>query len=193
MRDSHVRSLVVCGLSLALLAVSALFAVPFGPVPFTLQTAVLVLILCILTPRESAISVGSYLFLGAIGLPIFSGMRGGIGVITGPTGGFLIGFFVGMVAAAFLRAFIIKHGGRVIVGDVVGAVVLIAFSYVLGWLQLMMVTDMGAALAFATGIAPFIVPDVVKAAVAISIALPVRKAVGRDNGRAAIEETETSA
>ncbi len=89
---SRTRSVVLCGLSIALLAVGAAIVVPLGPIPFTAQTLMLFLIMLILTPKEAVIAVAGYLVLGAIGLPIFSAFRGGPGVLLGPTGGFLIGW-----------------------------------------------------------------------------------------------------
>ena len=181
---SRTRSLAICGLSVALLAVSAMLSVPLGPVPFTLQTAVLVLIVCIMTPGEAAATVGAYLVLGAVGLPIFSSMRGGFGVIAGPTGGFLIGFFIGAVLGTLIRRAIVGRDGasstsRVLTGDIVGALILEAASYALGLTWLMASAHMDFAAACAVGLIPFIIPDVVKVAVAIGIAQPVRKALGR--------------
>lgn len=88
-----------CGLSCALLAVSAWVSIPLGPVPFTLQTLVLAMLPGVLAPREAVLTVATYLVLGGVGLPVFSNMMGGIGVLLGPTGGFLWGFLIGMVAA----------------------------------------------------------------------------------------------
>jgi biotin transport system substrate-specific component len=96
--------MVFCALSIALLAVGAAIQLPLGPVPFTLQSLMLLLILLILSPREALVAVGAYLIIGAIGLPVFAGFRGGFGVLLGPTGGFLMGFFVAALLAAALRA-----------------------------------------------------------------------------------------
>lgn len=181
---SRTRSIVICGLSVALLAVSAMISVPLGPVPFTLQTAILVLIVCIMTPGEAAATVGAYLVLGAIGLPIFSGFRGGFGVIAGPTGGFLVGFFIGAVIAVAVRQLIVRKGngskGRMLAGDIVAALLLEAGSYVCGIAWLMISAHMDFAAACMVGLVPFIIPDIVKVVAAIAIARPVRKALGRN-------------
>ena len=88
------RSIAQCGLCCALLACSAWVTIPFGPVPFTLQTLAVALVPQVLARREAVFTVAAYLVLGAIGLPVFSGFQGGIGVLAGPTGGFLWGFLV---------------------------------------------------------------------------------------------------
>ena len=96
---SRTRSVAYVGMTVALLAVSAWIALPLGPVPFTLQTFVLAFSLMVLRPGECLAALGAYLLLGAAGVPVFSGMRGGIGMILGATGGFLWGFLLGAVAA----------------------------------------------------------------------------------------------
>ena len=69
------ETVAFCGLAIALLAISAWVTVPLGPVPFTLQTMVLVFVVVLFPPREALVSVFGYLALGAIGVPVFSGMK----------------------------------------------------------------------------------------------------------------------
>lgn len=96
------ESIAYCGLSIALLIVSAWVTVPLGPVPFTLQTMMLVFVVLLLPPREALVSVFGYLALGALGAPVFSGMKGGLASLLGPTGGFIVGFGLGAVAAVLV-------------------------------------------------------------------------------------------
>lgn len=159
------------GLAVALLAVSSWVTIPVGPVPFTLQTMALVLVVLTLPARSAMISVACYVLLGACGLPVFSGMRGGIGVLAGPTGGFIIGFVLGTIVAETILA-----RGRTPLWERIAAFALIAVSYAFGWAQLMVVTGMGPVPAFLAACAPFIIPDVVKAFVGIRMARSVRKA-----------------
>jgi len=174
---SRARVLTTSALFAALLAVSAVLAIPIGVVPITLQTAVLVLVALVQRPTHAALTVGTYLALGLVGLPVFSGMRGGFGVLVGPTGGYLIGFLVGAVAASWVRETLVRYNSRLI-ADISGAVVLIAVVYAIGWLQLALVTSMGFVPALVAGVVPFLLPDALKAAVAIAIAPIVRRAAG---------------
>ena len=99
------RSVARCGLCCALLACSAWISIPFGPVPFTLQTLVIMLLPQIMPAREALMTVAAYVLLGCAGLPVFSSFQGGAGVLLGPTGGFIWGFVVSMVpGAALMRA-----------------------------------------------------------------------------------------
>lgn len=187
MQRSRTRSVVFCGLSIALLAVSAWISLPIGPVPFTLQTAVLVLILCVLTPAEAIVTVAGYLVLGAAGLPLFSSMRGGISVLAGPTGGFLVGFLLGIIAASLLRKLIIDRTGKMLLGDIVGSVILLLFSYGVGLPWLMVEGNMGFVAAFLAAVAPFLIPDTIKTVVAIGVARPVRIGVGRQTAKSKVK------
>ena len=103
------REVTRCAVSIALLAVSAWVSIPLTPVPVTLQTLVLALICTALTGREAVVSVAGYLLLGAVGLPLFSGMNGGLGAIMGPTGGFLWGFLLGVAAGKLLGGLVEKR------------------------------------------------------------------------------------
>ena len=172
------RSIAYVGMTVALLAVSAWVSVPLGPVPFTLQTFVLAFALLILSPKECLASLGCYLVLGAVGVPVFSGMRGGIGMLAGATGGFLWGFVVGaIVAIALLRVLPLRGTRFDFVRGFTACLAFLLVSYVCGWVQLMLVSGMGPAPAFMAAIAPFVVPDLVKLAVAVGAAQAVRRAL----------------
>lgn len=108
---SNARSVSFVGLTIAIMAVSAWVTVPLGPVPFTLQMFAIVFAVAVLKPREAIAAMAGYLILGAVGLPVFSGMRGGLGILAGPTGGFLWGSFFGVaVAAPLLHALALQKG-----------------------------------------------------------------------------------
>jgi biotin transport system substrate-specific component len=175
---SAALELTTSGLLAALLAASAVVAVPIGAVPLTLQTLVLVLVALTQRPKRAALSVGVYLAAGLVGLPVFSGMRGGFAVILGPTGGFLLGFLAGAVAGAWVRTRLEVSVAWRVVSDVAAALTVIAVVYVFGWLQLTLVTSMGAVPALLAGVVPFLAPDVLKAAGAIALAPLVREAMG---------------
>ena len=90
-------------LLLALSTMAGAIYLPITPVPITLQTLVLCIIGLTLTWREGIASVVMYLALGATGLPVFAGFKGGLAVLVGPTAGFLVGFIFGVAATAALK------------------------------------------------------------------------------------------
>ncbi|GAB3279019.1 BioY family transporter [Microbacterium sp. MEC084] len=77
-------------------------AIPVGPVPITLQTLGVMLAGVVLGPKRAAIAVGIVLVLVAVGLPVLSGGRGGLGVFAGPSAGYLIGWLPGAVVAGLI-------------------------------------------------------------------------------------------
>ena len=94
----NIRNIVLCSLFSALLCVCSWIAVPVGNAVITLQTFALFLCLTLLGGKRGSIVCLVYLLLGGVGLPVFSGFRGGLGMLFGATGGYLMGF----LAAALL-------------------------------------------------------------------------------------------
>ena len=90
-----VRPMARAALFAALMAVSAWLSIPLPPVRFTLQTLAMLLALGLLGGKWGSLSIGLYLLLGVVGLPVFSGFRSGIGAMLDATGGFLWGFLLG--------------------------------------------------------------------------------------------------
>ena len=155
--------------------------------PFTLQIFAVAFMVLVLQPKEAVAAITAYLVLGAVGVPVFSGMRGGIGVLAGATGGFLWGYLLGVglaVAVRFgLKAVLARDGqakgARAFVIDFLTGLVFLAVAYVCGWAQLMAVASMTPAAAFAAGVAPFILVDLAKLVAAVICARAVNAAVGR--------------
>ncbi len=88
------HSLVRCGICAALMAVCGWLALPFGDIAVTMQSFGVFLTLVLLGGRKGTAAFVTYLALGLLGLPVFSGFRGGLGVLLGPTGGYLWGFLL---------------------------------------------------------------------------------------------------
>jgi len=87
LKKAHIYAIPAIGA--ALIAVLAQISMPIGPVPFTLQNFAIGLIATVFRPREAVLSVGLYLLLGAIGLPVFANGGAGFHVLVGPSAGYL--------------------------------------------------------------------------------------------------------
>lgn len=168
------RELAMDALLVALLVVSCMFTIPVGPVPFTLQTAVVILVALLCSPRHAVIVCGLYVLMGACGLPVFSSMTGGIGKLLGPTGGFLISYIVGSPLASAARRALERRGAARVACDIAAAATVIVVSDVLGWAWYMVVMDTGPLAAFLAADAPFIAIDCCKAVLSIAVAQGVR-------------------
>jgi len=176
-RREHTRDLVVAALLCALLAALAWVKIPlpFTPVPLTLQVFVVCLAALLLPPAEVAMTMGAYLLLGAAGVPVFSGGTGGVGVLLGPTGGYLIGFLVGAFLGSAARVGMLNLDRSQLASDVVAVTLTILGIYGIGWIQLMLVTGMSPVAALVAGVAPFIIGDIAKAVAAILVARLLRR------------------
>ena len=86
-----IRNLVYVALGAALITVCSWISIPMT-IPFTLQTFAVCLIAALLGWRNGLEAVVVYILLGAVGLPVFSGFKGGIGALLGMTGGYIVGF-----------------------------------------------------------------------------------------------------
>lgn len=172
------REITMCALFTAILCLCAAITIylPFTSVGFTLQVAAVCVAGGVLGPRLGLVSVIIYIMLGLCGLPVFSGMRGGVGALFGPTGGYIIGFIF-QVLLAGLGAAAIRPGdsvrrkaGKLAAGMTLGLIVLYAF----GTAQLMLLTKSDLLSALGMAVIPFIPLDLVKIALAVSISIYVR-------------------
>jgi biotin transport system substrate-specific component len=175
---SRTSTLLRAALVAALIGVSALIAIPLGPVPVTLQVLVLAVATLILTPAEALIALALYVGLGAAGAPVFSGGGGGVGVLLGPTGGFIGGFLLGAPAGALVRRLIARarrtRGENPLLADITALTVLLLAVYGGGWAYFALTTGRSAGSAFALAVAPFVLIDLGKCAVAVVVARAVR-------------------
>ena len=148
---------------------------PFGfAVPITLQSLGIMLVGAVLGPRHGASAVLFFLFLVALGLPLLAGGRGGLGVFTGPSAGYLVGF---PISAAVIGYLIYRHGAPYNLPYALAAIIFggIVVLYLIG----VPVTAWRAEIslrAAIVGSGVFIVGDLIKAALAAIIAGAVHRA-----------------
>ncbi len=134
-------------------------------VPFTLQTLGVFLAVGLLGTKSGVLAVTVYLALGALGLPVFAGMKGGMGVLLGPTGGYLAGFLL----TAWLAGCLMGNGkkrGQTALALAVGLIASYAFGtlwYVFGYAE----STGGLWGALVTCVFPYLLPDAAKIALAV--------------------------
>lgn len=152
------RELAIAALFTALLSAAAYIAIPVGPVPFTLQVYVVVLAGMVLGPRLGALSVLAYLLLGLVA-PVYSGGTSGLGVLFGPTGGYLLGFVVAVIITGLIAHWPKGRWPRLLVAGLAGLLPIYALGAT--WLALQLGLTRDAALA--AGLVPFVWGDGMKA------------------------------
>jgi len=163
-----VRGLALAGLFAALTAVAAYASFPlFGPVPFSLQTMIVVLAGLVLGPALGALSMTVYLLLGLVA-PVYAGGAIGIGVLAGPHGGYLVGFVVG---AAVAGAVVRRRRPSTALGFAAAAALGLVPLYCLGavWLAVSLGTLEPAVILWG-GVVQFLPGEVVKVIAAALIA-----------------------
>ena len=171
------KMIVMTGIMAALIAVCSWIYVPLT-VPFTLQTFAVFFALVFLGGKYGTLSIVVYILIGVIGLPVFSGFKGGYGVIIGPTGGYIVGFvFSGLIFILFTHLFGEKRVVK-IAAMVVGLIV----CYVIGTLWFMYVyagteNAKGFGTVLSICVIPFIIPDILKLVAAYILAGAVKKGV----------------
>ncbi len=155
------REVAYAALFSALIAASAFVAIPLGPVPFTLQVLVVLLAGLLLGPRGGALAVTAYLVLGLVA-PVYAGGTSGIGVLVGPTGGYLWGFVIG----AAITGSVARRTGPGLIGLTAAALAGLVPIYALGTAWLALQLDLSAGAAVAAGALPFLAADLIKAGAA---------------------------
>jgi len=156
-------ALVVAGALLVYLTARIAIPVPGSPVPITGQTFGVLLVGGALGFRRGLIAVGLYVVLGVVGLPFFAEGKGGLSVVWGATGGYLIGF----VVAAALVGRLAELGWDRRIGGAVGAMLLgNVVIYVVGLPWLKAVTGMSIEETVSSGLTPFLLGDALKLALA---------------------------
>ncbi len=162
--NAMLRRALLVAAGIGILTASAKINVPMVPVPMTMQTFAVSMIGLAYGARLGAATVIAYLVAAAAGLPIFAGPLPGTAYLLGPTAGFL----AGMVPMAYLSGLVAERGlDR---SPLKGFLALLLASlpvFLLGWGWLAYgVAQLGAGKAFAVGVAPFILGNLVKCALA---------------------------
>jgi len=163
------KDLSLIALFAALTAVGGFISIPFYPVPLTLQIFFVLLSGAILGKKLGALSQIIYLGLGSIGAPVFHNFTGGIGILLGPTGGFLFGFIPGAYVAGL---FYEKYTNNKLRFS--GLIISLVPIYIIGILWLSFITGISIEKAILVGGIPFILGDFVKSIIVFLVEKKVK-------------------
>ena len=135
---------------------------PFSPVPISLTNFAIFLAIFVLGMKSGTISFIIYLLLGAIGVPVFSSFRGGLQVLAGPTGGYLIGF----IFLALIMGFALEHFDRKLVPTIIGMIIGMAVCYAFGTVWLAKLLSLSFKEGLMMGVIPYLAGDAAKVIIA---------------------------
>ena len=173
-----VAAMTRAALMAAVTAVAAQISVPLFAVPFTLQVLAVILSGLLLGPRYGALSQAIYVLVGAVGVPVFAQFSGGLAVILGPTGGYLISYPVAAaVAGLAARAARDASRRRALWTSFLWGCAGLAVIYAVGAIWLSVVTDLPFAVAVAQGVLIFVPFDLIKVALATLVAVAAAPAI----------------
>ena len=183
--------MVLCAFCAAVTCVLAPISVPLaGEVPISLATFAVLLSGILLGAKFGAISQLVYVLLGSVGVPVFAGWTGGIGITLGVTGGYIIGY----ILMAFVAGLLYHRFGRDASGVrkyavmFVSMVLATAALYILGTAWFMAQTGMTLAASLAACVIPFLPGDLIKIMAVMLAVLPIevalKKAVPLNQGAA---------
>lgn len=158
-----------CALFSALMCLCAWISIPFGNLSFTMQSFALILALFVLGGKGATVSVAVYLLLGAVGLPVFSGFRGGLGTLLGVTGGYLWGF---LLASLVFWGFTTLFGEKTNIFSGIAAMVSV---YICGTIWFSIYAPGAFFAIIAQSVLPYLLPDAVKFLLAFSLSAKLKK------------------
>lgn len=173
---SKTAQLVLCGLFSALTAICSYINIPLGftPIPMNLATLAVFLTGGLLGKKYGTLSIAVYILMGTVGVPVFAGFQSGVGVLAGPSGGFLIGY----IAAAFITGLSMeklasRDSALWISGMLAGQIV----CYLSGSLWFMFITGTEIMATLLACVFPFILGDLIKIAISTLLIKRLRKII----------------
>lgn len=181
------KKLILTSMFTAIISVMSQIIIPVHPIPFSLSLFAIFLTGAILEPKYAFLSTLAYILLGAFGLPVFAGFKGGIHIISGMTGGFIAAYpimtFVSSIFYQLLRKIkltspLIKNILNIAI-PTLGMMISLVICYLIGSLWFSYVSGSSMAYSLAVCVYPFIVFDLIKIALAIFFGSILRKIIDK--------------
>lgn len=173
------KTIVLCAIFAALMCVFSVITIPTGIIPVTLGLFGIMLTAVILGAKKGTISVAVFILLGVVGFPVFSGFKGGVQVLFGPTGGYIWGYIPMAIVIGLFASGLSERKWKAVLKLFLGCIAGTLVCYALGTVQFMALQKMGLVKSLSACVIPFIPFDLVKAALASYVGYTVRKALSR--------------
>ncbi len=171
------RDCTYIALCAALMAVCSWISFPLGEVPVTLQTLGVFLTVGLLGGRRGTLSILVFLLLAAVGAPVLAGFTGGLGVVLGYTGGYLLGFLC--ISLVMWGAERLAPDGHLRVAAMLLGLVL-CYAFGTAWYAFLYAREAGSASVWTIlgwCVFPYVIPDLVKLALALALTARLRRYV----------------
>ncbi len=172
--------MIFTALFAAIIAVCGFISIPIpGGVPIVLQNMMPVLAGALLGGLQGMGATGLFLTAGALGLPVFSGGRGGMTHLLGITGGFLIGYFFAALITGFIAGKPSSEKKALPFRIAIACLAGFVFIYIPGIIQFMHLTESSLTKTMAVCVMPFLIGDGIKLVVVIILAIKLRPVIAR--------------
>ncbi len=182
-KKDSIKNLCLSALLTAVLILCSMLSIPLGAGRVTLQLLAVLLLGGLLPPLYTLLSLGAYLLLGALGLPVFAGFTGGFGVLFGATGGFLLGF----LPAGLLFGLLYKRK-KTFQNALLSGILPLLVCYLFGCLQyLHFLPKEGGGVALLLFILPCLLPDALKLLLAAILLPPLSRVLEKGTATAGAE------
>lgn len=178
-KGSKTYDMVYIAVFAVIMAICSWISIPVQ-VPFTLQTFGVFVAVGVLGGKRGTLAVLVFILLGVLGIPVFAGFQGGIGILLGTTGGYIVGFLLSALVMWGFEKLFGKKPVMQILSMLAGLIVCYAFGTI--WFMIVYTRSSGAVgLATVLGwcVVPFIIPDLIKIGLAYVLSGKVRKYVYR--------------
>ncbi len=180
--SSNVKNITRTAIFVAVLCVISPFSLtlPVSPVPISLATFAVYIFSVILGTKKSLVGLVVYMLIGIVGLPVFSKGGSGIGVILGPTGGYLVGYFFCALGSSLgyeIGERISKDRVARVIILAIGMVMGTVICYIFGTVWLSYLNKLTFEAAFAAGVIPFIPGCIIKIILSVIVVVPLKNRI----------------
>lgn len=178
-KSLNIKDMVLCAVFTAICCVCSMITVPTGVIPITLGSFAVMLTAMTLNTKNAFISVLLFIALGCVGLPVFSGLQGGIGVLATPSGGYIYSYLL-MVPVISMASKCLNKSLSSGMFTFLGCIVAVAVNYIIGTAHFLIVMNAvkgdsyslwSALCVCAFSFIPF---DILKSIIAIIVAQRIR-------------------
>lgn len=173
--SNKTRDIVYMSVFTAMISICSWISIP-ASIPFTLQTMGVFTTVGLLGGKRGTLTVLTYILLGAIGIPVFAGLTGGVSVLLGTTGGYIIGFLLSALLMWGIETIMGRNQIALAFSMVAGLIVCYVFGT--AWFMLIYTQHSGViGLSTVLGLCviPFIIPDLIKIGVALFLTNRLKK------------------
>ena len=173
--SNKTRDIVYMSVFTAMISICSWISIP-ASIPFTLQTMGVFMTVGLLGGKRGTLTVLTYILLGAIGVPVFAGFTGGVSVLLGTTGGYIMGFLLSALLMWGIET--IMGRNQIVLAFSMIAGLIVCYAFGTAWFMMIYTQHsgiIGLSTVLGLCVIPFIIPDLIKIGVALFLINRLKK------------------